>query len=258
MTAHKGQIKEQFARSAGKYVTSKTHAAGADLARLVELVAPNEEGRLLDVATGGGHVALAVAPHMGLTVASDLTRGMLKEARRFITGQGLPSVIYCAADAEFLPFHEATFDAVTCRIALHHVSNLNAVLKDFYRVLDEGGCFGFVDSMVPDEPPLADFMNRMETLRDPTHIRSQTLQEWTALLESAGFRIEAAEVFKKVHDFDAWAKRSSYIDESKREYLEEAFLKAPSRAVKYFRFHIEGGRLISYTDDKLLLLGRKD
>lgn len=257
MPTHKADTRERFEKRAAQYVISETHAAGPDLARLVELVGPTAEGRLLDVATGGGHVALAMAPHAGLTVASDLALGMLKEARRFITGKGFTEVAYCAADAECLPFLEASFDAVTCRIALHHVDDLGGVLSEVHRVLWPGGCLGFMDSMVPDDSRLADFLNRMETIRDPTHIRSRTRGEWTALLEAAGFEIEEAEVFKKVHDFKAWARRSSYIDEAKLEELERAFLDAPPGAADYFDFRKEAGRLVSYTDDKLLLLGRK-
>ncbi|MFQ5893475.1 MAG: class I SAM-dependent methyltransferase, partial [Nitrospinota bacterium] len=239
------------------YVISETHAAGPDLARLVELVAPSAAGRLLDVATGGGHVALALAPHAGLTVASDLTLAMLVEARRFMTDRGFPVVVCCAADAEHLPFGEASFTAVTCRIALHHVPAIERALGEVYRVLAPGGCFGFVDSMVPDDLKLAEFLNHVERLRDPTHVRSRTRSEWIALLEAAGFHIEAAEVFKKTHAFASWAGRSSQLDAAGRQALEEEFLSAPSEVAEYFRYEVADGRLVSYTDDKLLLLGRK-
>lgn len=257
MTEEKRHIKERFGETAAQYVESETHAAGPDLARLVELVAPMANGRLLDVATGGGHVALALAPHAGLMVASDLTHEMLKAAQSFITERGFPSVVYCAADAESLPFVDASFSAVTCRIALHHVSSLEKVLKEVYRVLCPDGCFGFVDSMVPDDVELADFLNRMEKFRDPTHVCSRTQEEWIDLLEAARLRVEVAEVFKKVHDFGAWAMRSLHLDAAGRGSLERAFLEAPSKASEYFRFNIADGRLLSYTDDKLLLLGRK-
>lgn len=258
MAEEKRQIKERFGEAAAQYVESETHAAGPDLVRLVELVAPVADGRLLDVATGGGHVALALAPHAGLMVASDLTLEMLRAARRFITERGFSSVIYCTADAEYLPFIDASFSAVTCRIALHHVTNLDKILEEVCRVLCPGGCFGLVDSMVPDDIELADFLNRMEKLRDPTHVRSRTQREWMNFLEAAGFRIKAAEVFKKVHDFPAWARRLSYLDETGREALERSFLEAPPNVAEYFRLNVSDGRLLSYTDDKLLLLGRKD
>lgn len=254
----KERIKDQFGQAAANYVASPTHATGADLARLVELVAPSASGRLLDVATGGGHVALALAPHTEATVACDLTLAMLVEARRFITERGFPRVEYCVADAEHLPFAEAGFSAVTCRIAFHHVPDVERAVGEVHRVLAPGGCFGFVDSMVPDDPHLADFLNHVERLRDPTHVRSRTRSEWGSLLEAAGFGLEAAEVFKTTHDFAAWAARIPHLDAAGRRALERTFLDAPPRVAEYFRFELEEGRLVSYTDDKLLLLGRKD
>lgn len=254
----KGRIKELFGRSATHYVKSETHSKGADLARLIEMVAPSARGRVLDVATGGGHVALSLAPIAGLTVASDLTLGMLKEARRFISEQGWPGVLFCAADAETLPFSNGAFTAVTCRIALHHVQALESAFSEFYRVLAPGGCLGFQDSMVPEDSRLGDFLNRVERLRDPTHVRSRTRHEWSRLIEGAGFRLEGAEVFKKEHDFPAWAGRSSSLDEAGRVSLERAFLEAPEAAADYFKIHVERGRLVSYTDDKLIILARKD
>lgn len=254
----KERIKDQFGQAAAHYVASPTHAAGADLARLVELVAPSASGCVLDVATGGGHVALALAPHAGATVASDLTVAMLIEARRFITERGFPGVEHCAADAERLPFAEASFSAVTCRIAFHHVPDVEQAVAEVHRVLVPGGCFGFVDSMVPDDPVLADFLNRAERFRDPTHVRSRTQEEWGLLLETAGFRLEVSEVFKTRHPFAAWAARIPHLDAAGRLDLERTFLDAPPRAAEYFRYEVEEGRLVSYTDDKLLLLGRKD
>lgn len=258
MMVDKERIKDQFGQAAARYVTSLTHATGPDLARLVELVAPSAGGRLLDVATGGGHVALALAPHAGITVASDLTLAMLVEARRFMAEQGFPGVEYCLADVEQLPFAEASFTAVTCRIALHHVPDLESAIEEVYRVLSPGGSFGLVDSMVPDDRQLADFLNNVERLRDPTHVRSLARSEWVSLLEVTGFRVEAAEVYKTTHTFDTWAARIPHLDASGRKGLERSFLEAPSRVADYFSFEVVEGRLVRYTDDKLLLLGRKD
>lgn len=258
MFGDKERIKEQFGQAAAHYVTSLSHATGSDLARMVELIAPTADDTILDVATGGGHVALALAPLAGLTVASDLTLAMLHEARHFITEGGFHGTVYCVADAEALPFADASFTAVTCRIAPHHFPHVEKAFGEFCRVLAPGGRLGFLDSMVPDDPRLADFLNQAERLRDPTHVYSRTQAEWLSLLEAAGFRVETADVFKKVHDFTAWAGRTGYLDEAGREALERSFLDAPPKVAGYFRFEIKEGRLVSYTDDKLLLLCRRD
>ncbi|MDE3230774.1 MAG: methyltransferase domain-containing protein, partial [Chloroflexota bacterium] len=102
-----------FAPNAEAYVTSESHAGGADLARLVEVAAPTSADHALDVSTGGGHTALALAPHVARMVASDLTPRMLAAARAHHIAQGATNVDYVIADAERLPFLDASFDLVT-------------------------------------------------------------------------------------------------------------------------------------------------
>jgi len=115
----KQAVQAQFAPSAEAYVTSRVHADQADLRRMVELAGLHGEERVLDIATGGGHTALAFAPHAREVVASDLTPEMLAAAERFIAGQGVANVRYEQADAEALPFADGEFDVVTCRVAAH-------------------------------------------------------------------------------------------------------------------------------------------
>ena len=60
----KNLVQAQFGAVAERYVTSAIHAHGSDLARMIELAQPRGDERLLDIATGGGHTALAFAPHV--------------------------------------------------------------------------------------------------------------------------------------------------------------------------------------------------
>src|SRR5262245_48778467 len=114
---HRQQVQRQFGANAERYVTSTDHAHSDSRDRLLELVAPQRDWQALDVATGGGHTALAFAPHVRTVVASDLTIEMLAAARGFIRQQGLSNVTFAAADACALPFADAAFDLVTCRVA---------------------------------------------------------------------------------------------------------------------------------------------
>src|SRR5262245_47189736 len=97
--AIKNLAQETFGAAAQGYVTSAIHAKGADLRRLVELAQPHGDERLLDVATGGGHTALAFAPHVREVIASDLTPRMLAAAEQFIRAQGVTNVSFEQADA---------------------------------------------------------------------------------------------------------------------------------------------------------------
>ncbi len=131
----KDLVKHQYGAHAEGYVTSTIHAKGESLKRLIELVQPQKEWRALDISTGGGHTALAFAPHIREAVASDLTPEMLTVAVKFIRGQGISNVTFEIADAEKLPFQDADFDLVTNRIALHHFPDAAQAIREMARHL---------------------------------------------------------------------------------------------------------------------------
>lgn len=118
----KSQVQEFFGVNADKYATSKVHAKGASLERVVELVRPKPEWRALDVATAAGHTAFVFAPHVTHVIATDITPEMLSVAQKVGEEKGIDNVSFQEADAENLPFDDASFDLVTCRIAPHHFS----------------------------------------------------------------------------------------------------------------------------------------
>src|SRR6516165_2165497 len=85
----KARVRDYFSRTAESYVSSVSHRTGPDLPRLIELGEWDIEQRALDIATGGGHTALAVAPHVGQITVSDLTPRMLETARTFLLSQNV-------------------------------------------------------------------------------------------------------------------------------------------------------------------------
>lgn len=162
MADTKDLVKQQYGAYAAGYVTSTVHAQGESLRRLVELVQPQTDWRALDVSTGGGHTALAIAPFVREVVASDLTPQMLEAAEKFIAGKGVTNVTFQLADAENLPFGDAEFDLVTNRIALHHYPDAPKAIHEMARVLKAGGVLGFTDNTVPPQKQLAGFINHFE------------------------------------------------------------------------------------------------
>jgi ubiquinone/menaquinone biosynthesis C-methylase UbiE len=137
--SQKAQVQAQFGPSAQDYVTSAGHAAGEDLERLVAWGRRRASPRVLDVATGGGHTALAFAGFTPVVVAADLTLPMLDAARGFIRGKDVANVRFVAADVEALPFRDASFGVVTCRTAAHHFPAILTAVKEIARVLTPGG-----------------------------------------------------------------------------------------------------------------------
>ncbi len=257
MSDQKDRVQTQFGEVAASYVTSRLHAEGEDLVQLVEWAEGGPDRVALDIATGGGHTALALAPLYSKVIATDLTPRMLEQARKFIASRGVTNVEFRRADAEDLPFGDGSFDTVSCRIAPHHFPDVARFGAQAARVLRPGGIFLLEDSIVPEEPELDEFLNRAEALRDPSHGRSLTASAWRQLVEGAGMALEAERVFAKAHDFEEWTAQSR-TPEPAKVVLADIFGHAAPRVREAFRIEADPwGRVISYTDEKLALKARK-
>jgi ubiquinone/menaquinone biosynthesis C-methylase UbiE len=215
----KSLVQKQFGANAPHYATSSPHAVGASLARLIELTAPEKHWRVLDVATGAGHTAAAFAPHVASVIASDVTEEMLHEAKELARRRGLTNIEVAAAEAERLPFDDAAFDLVTCRIAAHHFADVPAFLAEVRRVLKVGGRLALVDNVAPDSismPGLSDArlqaaaetFNALEKLRDSSHARALAATEWQTLVGKAGLAIEHVELLAKPMMFSLWCRNT--------------------------------------------------
>lgn len=241
----KQRVQEQFGATAQSYVTSPGHAHGDDLARMLELASPRGPEHMLDIATGGGHTALAFAPHVQSVVASDLTPAMLAAAEAFIRGRGAANVRFERADAEALPFADASFDLVTTRIAPHHFPNPARYVAEVARVLRPGGRFVLNDNMAPEDDELSAFIDCAEQWRDPSHVCNYRPSAWRGWIEAAGMRVEHVEPLQaKRYDFADWAARMR-MPAPEQAALEQWLIAAPARCRQYFDVRIEGGRVRS-------------
>lgn len=197
----------QFGKTAAAYVTSATHASGADLERLIAVAAPQPGERALDVGCGVGHTLRRIAPLVSFAVGADATFEMLQAGRDSVVTA--PNAAFAQSDAAALPFAEASFDLATCRLAAHHFTNVAAAFLDVRRVLRRGGRFVLVDNYAPDDPALDRFINEVEQLRDASHVRNHTIAGWRELLEEAGLRtsVESDLMTTKITT-EGWLERS--------------------------------------------------
>lgn len=203
---NKTLVQEQFGKTAAHYLTSKPHAKGKSLERLVDLTAPQKDWRVLDIATGGGHVAYVFAPHVARVWATDITQEMLDQVAAEAGKRGLGNVRTTYAKAEALPFEDESFDLVTCRIAPHHFDSIPAFLTEVHRVLKPGGQLALVDNVVP-AGTVGDYINAFERFRDPSHLRAWTMQEWRDALAAARLGVTHEEQIYKTMEFSSWAQR---------------------------------------------------
>lgn len=220
MSTVKTAVNQQFSQVADYYRTSRVHAAGTDLAQIAQQVQQTPPPYVLDAGCGAGHTAMTVAPHSRRVVAFDLSEAMLAQVRQLATEKGLSNVETKQGDVEQLPFEEGTFDTVVSRYSAHHWPNPAHALREFNRVLKPGGRFILSDIVSPPEPAQDSFLQTLELLRDPSHVRDHTLNQWQAMFEEADFAVEVLSTWPVLLHFDDWVQRM------KTPELNTAMLKA--------------------------------
>jgi SAM-dependent methyltransferase len=168
------------------YRQSPGHREGADLDLLVEWCEPGPGVKALDVATGGGHVAKRLREAGCQVVTLDPSPGMQADV---------------LAPAEHIPFDDGAFDVVVTRIAPHHFEDIRAAVAELERVSNRL-------VVVEDTLYSSERHEQAEKLRDPTHVRSYTEDEWRELLTEAGLEVEQVECFEKEHPLEDWLART--------------------------------------------------
>jgi ubiquinone/menaquinone biosynthesis C-methylase UbiE len=223
---HKEVVKAQFGAQAAEYAKG-CFVGDETLNLMLKYIEPNPEDEALDVATGAGFTAAALASNVKEVVASDITEEMLETAASLFKEKGLTNVLADVADAEALPYADEVFDIVTCRIAAHHFVSVRRAVMEMARVMKEGGRLGIADSIAPADPDVDEFVNALEKLRDPGHVRNYSEAEWRALLTDGGFDIVEAETGVFDIGFEEWVDRSGASDRTKRHLRKQLLGAGP-------------------------------
>ena len=245
----------QFGRQAPWYTVSQVHRESQGLPELVRLAAPSPEARGLDIATGTGFTALALAPLCRRIIGLDLTLGMVSEARRLAGDRGVANLLFCLGDAEAVPFRDHAFDIVTCRLAAHHFPDLPRAFAEMARVVKPAGRVVFEDTCAPETPALADQMNEWEVRRDPSHVADHPPSRLRTMLEACGLIVEAATMALVPQTFSDWVRRSGTPD-SAVAGLRASFVQAAPDVRAAFRITAHSGD-IHFAWDEVIMLGVK-
>lgn len=205
--SHERHVVDQFGAQAEAYLASAVHAEGEDLEALAGIAAARPGAAVLDLGCGAGHVSFRVAPHVASVTAFDLSEAMLGVVARTAQARGLRNVATRAGTVESLPFADAAFDLVLSRYSAHHWRDLGRALREARRVLKPGGRAVFVDVISPGAPLLDSFLQTLEMLRDPSHVRDYAAGEWLGALAAAGLVPERFARGRLRLDFASWVAR---------------------------------------------------
>jgi len=203
----KDSVQRQFGQVAENYRTSAVHMAGADMDAMIEAAALQGHERILDAGTGTGHTALAFAPRVTHVTAFDLTEPMLEQGRKLAAERGLTNLDFRQGDVEEMPFEDAAFDLVVSRYSAHHWPRPARALQEIARVLKPGGMFLLGDIVAPADPTRDTFLQTLELLRDPSHVRDHSIAQWSQMFEAAGFSVDVAFEWRLPLNFDSWVTR---------------------------------------------------
>jgi SAM-dependent methyltransferase len=184
--AHRELILDQFSRQAGLFSSAAPITDETALETIIVAAKPGPEDRLLDLACGGGIVVCAFAPHLREAVGIDMTPAMLDRARQLASEKRLDNVRWHQGDAGRLPFPDNSFTIVTTRYSFHHFHDPAAVLRGMLRVCAPKGRILVIDTQASEDKGKAAEFNRLEVLRDPSHVRALSLTEMRGLFRDAG------------------------------------------------------------------------
>lgn len=185
-------VSDRFARTADRLAQRQDERAARLAEQVRELLAPRGDERALDVGTGAGALALALAPLVREVVGVDPVPELLALGRR--RAAGVPNVELVEGDGTRLPFPDGSFDLAGTLRTLHHVERPAQVVAELARVTRRGGRVLVIDQLAPDDPAEAAALHAFERARDSSHARLLSDRELRALLEANGLALVTARV----------------------------------------------------------------
>jgi SAM-dependent methyltransferase len=178
-------VSDLWSGRAEAYRTSPIHAAGEDLDLVVEWCEPGPGVTVLDVATGGGHVARRLREAGATVVTVDPAPGMQADT---------------TAPAESLPFADASFDAVACRVAAHHFTDVLQAVREMARVAKHR-------VVICDNTFVSEASEEADRARDPSHVRNYGVAEWYSFFELVGLTVTDERYLERPLEVQPWLDR---------------------------------------------------
>lgn len=208
--SHNRRVQDEFTRQAEPFARSATLKAPELTERIGEALGPWASGRILDLACGPGVLTAQLCRRARIVIGLDLTRRVLEVAKRASEPE---RAAFVRGAAERAAFADGSFDAVTIRLALHHVVDAGAVMREVRRLLRPGGRAVVLDVLTSEDPSVAALHNEIERARDPSHTAFVPGDTLRSSIEAAGLSVASDQRWQSPRSFTEWA---AIIDEPER------------------------------------------
>jgi ubiquinone/menaquinone biosynthesis C-methylase UbiE len=185
-----------------------------------------------------------------------MTPAMLDRACRLAAEKGIANVAWREGDVASLPWPDASFTIVVTRFAVHHFPDPGAVLREMVRVCAPGGRVVVVDTCASADPAKAGEFNRLEKLRDPSHVRALPLAELQGLFSAAGLP-EPLTSFYELRDEVKNLLARSFPNPGDETKIFEMFAASADDDRLGIPLHCDGGRL-EYAYPVAILAARRN
>jgi len=254
MTSQNTQIIiDQFTKQAIPFSRMPAHSHEAALKRMLEMSGVAEDDQVLDVACGPGLVAMAFAGRVAHVSGIDITRAMVERARELARQKNIGNVSFMTGDVSRLPFSEETFAAVITRYSLHHFHEQATILNEMTRVAKAGGVVMAVDMVLPESKRM--FYDGVERMRDPSHVRTLTLEEMRKAAREAKLSDLRAEFYRWEMELETLLKASFPVPGTE-ELIRKAFREDAGKDNLGVGAHWKDGR-ICFSYPIMILTGKK-
>ncbi len=230
---------------ASRLGTVLDHGDETDIERLVDLVIPGENDVVLDMVTGLGHVARALALTSKKVTALDPDPEILREAEALTREELRDRIEWIVGDPLETPFKDKTCDVVSARMALRHMGDGKDFIREVHRILKPSGRFVMIDSLAPPHLHLQGFLGNLLSHNDRSHVKSYTLAELELLLEHEKFDIDLIEIYPKENDFRTWASKLGE-DADNTRMIEKVLQGASTHARRHFRIIEKNKKVVSF------------
>jgi len=210
---------------------------------------------VLDAAAGTCAFGRAAAPFVKTVVCLDATPAMLAAGREEAAKSGIANMEFINGYVEEIPFDGQYFDAVFSSNAFHHFTEMEKPFSEMHRVLKRGGQLVIKDMEAPEEA-LRDIQDKIEIMRDPSHVKHRSQDEFLALYEKYGYTVIKREAAKFPKSLSEWLVLTKTLDDVVEEIKNMLKAEMQNGSLTGFRPYLQDGE-IYFEQRFVFFIGKK-